>query len=168
MKLPFALLPSRELVEIESDFDLQQSIECLRDETLYEWGSQDLRGELAGQVSADRVVISRRQNGYYLNRLQPVFYGRWKERDGKVFLVGRFGFPYDVWMVLGFILFAFTWLLGLRFWNVMDDNLLLFLFELPGILTIGLFTFSIYAAIRWLVREDETFVRLHIRHALRE
>lgn len=168
MKLPLTLLPSRKLVKIESDFDLLQSVERLRDATLYQWGSQELCGDLAGHVSTDRVVISRRQKGYYLNRMQPVFFGKWEERDGKVFLVGRFGFPYDVWVVLAFPLLFYAWLLGTWFWKLTDKDLLQIFIEVPVIVGIGMFGLGIYAACRWFVRDDEALVRHLARNTLRD
>ena len=168
MKLPFTFFPSRTLVEIESDFDLNQSIERLHDATLCESGSRDRIGPLAGQVGADRVKVSRRQSAYYLNRGEPILVGNWEQRDGRVFLVGRFGMHRDMWIAIGMTLFCFAWIVFFRFLNLMDENLLQFFLELPIIAGFGSFWVGIYIGCRWLARDDETYILSHVRHVLRK
>lgn len=96
---------STKTVEFESAFSLAESVERLKGATRRRIFSRSAMAHesAVGRVSAQRVVLQR-VIPMFGNSFKPFFVGRFVEREGRVFLVGRFRM---LWLVR---IFMAVWL----------------------------------------------------------
>lgn len=92
-----------EIVEFKSAYGLAESVERLRNATKRSIFSALARQEAVGTVKPERVSL-RRVIPMTGNSHKPYFCGQFLERDGQVFLSGRFGMHWlvKVFMVMWF------------------------------------------------------------------
>ncbi len=91
-------------VEFESAFGLAESVARLKDATRGSVFSNLAHETIVGRVSERRVRLQRTVPTMH-NGFKPYFTGRFIERDGRIFLVGRF---HRHWLVRVFMTLWFT------------------------------------------------------------
>jgi hypothetical protein len=120
-------------LRFDSMKSLEDSIESLSKKVHPSYFKHYMSGEmrdpfLLGKVTRNNVRICRVRPGLR-NSFTPHFYGKFIEKDGKVFLEGKFTVATSVKV------FSFVWLFGISCFLILG---LLLLFSDPSVLPIGI------------------------------
>jgi hypothetical protein len=152
-------------LELESAFSLAESVERLKAATGTSFFSGLTRERTTGTVRESRVSLQR-TIPMVGNSFKPFFQGRFVQKDGRIFLVGRFAIH---WAVRAFMTLWFSGLVLIGLLATIAPGTtqkgarVPMLLGVPGMICLGL---GLIRLGQWFARNDASWLEKMIRRAL--
>jgi hypothetical protein len=176
------LLFEKKAATVESDYNLDESVYRLSS-IVHRWPYVSLHQGLIGQVRLDKIHISRFIPIPIFMHCKPELFGMFQLDSGKVVLRGHFAmgtfsrFLFSVYLCLakGAFCLSIPLMIYLGFYPPASLAGMNTLSRIVNLMLIPLLFFGCVILViavvlweKWLRRNDEAFIVMHIRHALQK